>query len=535
MTSIEALQNHYNKKVSFTMSKPAFKSLSLLLALTLASTAEPQLQNDLLLSVFNQVAPINDKTTTTPPEQHNANTTFTREFQNLNSKWADGLSEKNVFWARLSHTNTTTSNQNWKLGIGRGGQIYSLIGPFGESVPPQVHENAPWMDEVWQIVGVSGEKNNHDRFPGRHQPTAYFIHGSGTYARDPKHPHTFYSPLLAYDYDAKQRAVSIVNWSQQAHVPTIHRSQALTFIRYRDAGAGIIEVTYLMFNYGPDTLNYFNTPWGGVRRSSLPEHWLSSPDGNIKQSGGRFGMRETTVDTNTTGGWALMSSKGESKQRPTLGIVFGDNPQWNHHQKLKRNDDKRWMIGPTRYRWGTAGIPERDRGRDYNVTVINPRCTLNTGKCLLYRMYFVVGGMNNVNTHARKLVNKVDYQVLQLNPQNAPRTWVYKDSQHKNGLALEAQPRKSNKPLIQCYAWPVSGTRPVFNIRDTKRNKVILTTDPYLLASTADFDNPYPADHPKHQRYQNRKILRPYDGRTQYLGLAGFTNDNALRNGLIVE
>ena len=46
--------------------------------------------------------------------------------------------------------------EHLRLGIGKGGQIYSMRGPFGEGVPPQ-RLKAPWIDEVWHLVVTNEE------------------------------------------------------------------------------------------------------------------------------------------------------------------------------------------------------------------------------------------------------------------------------------------------------------------------------------------------------------------------------------------
>ena len=56
----------------------------------------------------------------------------------------------------MSHIESNT-NRSWKIRFGRGGNIYSYVGPFGEAVPPQNNGgSAPFMDEVWQTVSVNG-------------------------------------------------------------------------------------------------------------------------------------------------------------------------------------------------------------------------------------------------------------------------------------------------------------------------------------------------------------------------------------------
>ena len=44
--------------------------------------------------------------------------------------------EQSVFLASLSHTDPD-ANRSWALKIGKGGNIYSFVGPYGETVPRQ--------------------------------------------------------------------------------------------------------------------------------------------------------------------------------------------------------------------------------------------------------------------------------------------------------------------------------------------------------------------------------------------------------------
>jgi hypothetical protein len=53
----------------------------------------------------------------------------------------------------------SNSNRTWRLRVGSGGNPYSFVGAFGEAMPPQAHDQAPWIDEVWQMVAVDTSKN----------------------------------------------------------------------------------------------------------------------------------------------------------------------------------------------------------------------------------------------------------------------------------------------------------------------------------------------------------------------------------------
>jgi len=426
------------------------------------------------------------------PPNGDGSTACTTAFRPSGSTWAPGLDERSVFHARLEHKGTPP----WRLGVGKGGQIYSLVGPFGESVPPQAHQGAPWIDEVWQIVSVSHAVHNPDRFPGRHAPAAYYIHQAGTYMRDAVRQTPFYSPLLGSEYDPDRRALRVVNWGQHAHVPTLHRSGLLYYSQFRDVGEGVVEITYVIHNFGKDTLDYFNTPWGGVRRSILPVHLLAEPDGTVQRIGGSFGSSHgppTLRNVGDTGGWAVFAQDGDAPDRPALGVVFGRD----RHLAEKPP----WQRQATRWRWGVAGLENRTNPRDYLVAVINPICTVGPGETFFYRLYFVVGPLSAVNRRARGLVRHVDYGMLAF-----PR---------KGEPTFEARGRR-------LWARPVQGSSPLFLLRDTRTGKDVVTSDPYALASTAPYDNPYPEGHPKHARYANREVLRPYDGRTEFVALLGY-------------
>ncbi|MGY8951725.1 MAG: hypothetical protein ACKVJW_08060, partial [Flavobacteriales bacterium] len=105
-----------------------------------------------------------------------------------NSFWAiDSFSESSVFKAEMSYVSNIDTTKNYNIRIGKGGQLYSFRGNFGESVPPQwVHPNwvdssygggtsyAPWVDEVWQMVCVDGTQHNPP-------DSMYFIHQAGVY------------------------------------------------------------------------------------------------------------------------------------------------------------------------------------------------------------------------------------------------------------------------------------------------------------------------------------------------------------------
>jgi hypothetical protein len=207
-------------------------------------------------------------------------TRFTTDFSLLNtsSYWNPMFQafEKDTFLAQVEHVDPYI-NRSWRIRIGSGGNLYSLVGAFGEAVPPQIHDSAPFVDGVWQSVAVNQAKQTASTSTGY----KYFIHQAGTYQYDGNYTATpFYSPSIAQYCEDRQ--CSVAGWGQQAHVPTIHKSRALYYNRYRDCGDGVIEYTSLTHNAEPDggdDFGYLNMPWSGVRKSTLPDALLSDKSG----------------------------------------------------------------------------------------------------------------------------------------------------------------------------------------------------------------------------------------------------------------
>ena len=122
--------------------------------------------------------------------------------------------EQHVFLAKMTHTDAN-ENRTWTIRLGKAGNIYSFVGPMGETVPPQSHPEAPWVDEVWQSVSVDLSKNK----PA--DGTPYFIHEAGTYQRDAGYNETmgvpltdipFYSPSLGKHCDDESGECSFMSW-----------------------------------------------------------------------------------------------------------------------------------------------------------------------------------------------------------------------------------------------------------------------------------------------------------------------------------
>ena len=187
--------------------------------------------------------------------------------------------EEDVFLAEMGHKDTNDANKSWSLRVGSGGNIYSYIGAYGEVIPPQYHDNGPFVDEVWQTVAVDTTVNN---------PAAgksWFIHQAGTYEKDDGvlGDDPFFSPNTVKYCDKEKRECGFASWGQQAHTPTQFQSHVLYYTRFKDCGNGVLETVWGFHNMAGDhksVPNYLNVPWGGVRGSILSDVAHAHKDGS---------------------------------------------------------------------------------------------------------------------------------------------------------------------------------------------------------------------------------------------------------------
>jgi hypothetical protein len=142
-------------------------------------------------------------------------TTFAFQSSQATSQWHNTTAEpfatyeQYLFLAKMQHVDAN-SNRSWAIRLGQAGNIYSLYGPMGETVPPQRHTNAPWVDEVWQAVTPLGSNGDND---GNTATDKYFIHEAGTYTKDDPHTNIpFYSPTLGSYCDEDQGECGFVSW-----------------------------------------------------------------------------------------------------------------------------------------------------------------------------------------------------------------------------------------------------------------------------------------------------------------------------------
>jgi hypothetical protein len=432
------------------------------------------------------------------------------------SKWHPKVDERAVFFASMK-------GEGWQLGVGKGGHIYSLRGPYGESVPPQ-RVSSPWNDEVWQAVATNEgivtpiheyQAENRDQYAVT-EPLMYFIHQAGIYTPgaaegDASKPAAFYSPCLGRQWDPRTRTLRMVNWMQQAHTPCVWKSGVLIYTAFRDVGGGAIEVNQVLHQFAGESLSYFSLPWGGVRKSSLPHTVMSKADGSWAEESGMWnwdGVPNSKVDK--TGGWEAWVRNIRNDASPALAFVFGRG-------QGKESPGRREYGGRHLILWGSAG---RDDVRDYQVTEVSGQFGLGRQGSLSIRWYLVSGSFAQVRQRAAELAPYAHVQ----------RKWYGTDAVQPlftvNGEVTLENTRSEGHRWGSLLSFPVEGASPVFLLVDRRTGQQVVTADLYALAESDPYPNPLPADHPEYHRYQNRVIYKQYSPHIGYRNLLGYAFEN---------
>lgn len=428
------------------------------------------------------------------------------------SLWWEGLDERAVFHAELAHRQG--ADNSFALRVGRGGQIYSLRGAFGESVPPS-NLGSPWNDEVWQFVAVCSRYNGvgalpkevAQRFNASPFQSWFFVHNSGAYIESDSALKNIYCPLLASGAAADGRAYRTVNWGLVPQSRTINRSPLLYYCQTRDVGDGVIELTWVVHNFSVRddvVFDHLNAPWGGTRISSLPVHYVSTPEGGLltkremqkRNYGGGVGVRET-------GGWNL-SCVAEAPDSPSLALVFGRDRHLESELEKARAGKSHVQISGSLYRdWDVGGdytssvqdweTRPANTWRNYDVAVVIPKFRLIPGSTIWYRSFLIVNRKDRAIELAKQFTDQVDYGLLTFDPATTPKVPVF----IKDARVVE----RGGKPAFVLFSKPVPGSLPLFLIEDSTTGREVVTTDPYRFVPNERLDFGVPKDDPKVNYY----------------------------------
>ena len=245
--------------------------------------------------------------------------TLDTSYSPSNSTWEVDWNERWVFSDLLKFQHPTDPSKSFEMRIGKGGQVFSFRGAFGEALPPQWRPSfdqqgnnlspdtsgvlngtvqshlgnwAPWNDEVWQIVG----SDQNDGESASSKVKTQNIHQAGSYMnnfshRASDHDQTpFYSPVVQSYFDSSAQTYTVVNWAQSENPPYVYdptdcapcfldpfKPSVLFYTRYKNLGEGVIQADFMIYNWHPSrAIDYWNVPWVAVRNSTLPYAFVSN-------------------------------------------------------------------------------------------------------------------------------------------------------------------------------------------------------------------------------------------------------------------
>ena len=463
------------------------------------------------------------------PATERGEATITRDYTPSGSIWAEGLDETQVFLAELAHRQE--ANDSFAVRIGKGGQIYSLRGAFGESVPPSWRDDrndrSPWNDEVWQFVAVCSRYNGVEslakagpvpdavrkRLEQSPFRSSFFVHNSGAYIPGEAAVQSLYCPLLALETDAAARTIRTLTWGLVPQVRTIHRSPILFACQTRDVGQGILELTWVVHNFSPRddvVFDFLNAPWGGTRLTSLPVHAIAGADGQPRPRAEMFpaDRPDSAIDVAKTGGWRVASMR-DADDAPSLALVFGRDRHLEAERARAARGEPHCQFAPSLLRDYLAHAPQlyekrwqdwrtrpENSFRNYDVVEFIPKLRLEPQTTIWYRVFLVVNRRDRAIELARSLVDKVDYGQLAFDPAATPLLPVHVQDGRVIDPAAAAGP-----PSFEVYAKPVPGSLPLFLLEDTTTGREVVSTDPYRFVPQEPLDLGVPPDHPHHGYY----------------------------------
>lgn len=417
----------------------------------------------------------------------------THEVSLSGSSWGFGVNESNVYHAALRHQQNDDSSSDWTIRIGQGGQIYSLrTEALGELVPPQSIERH-FVDEVFQPISV-------DRSTREGGGQAAFYHQSGYYTDGNNITQATYAPLLLRGA-AEANSYSTLNLAVQADSTSIPQVPPglLNYQRTRDLGGGVIEVTNGIYNFGSNTVDFHNLPWGGVRHTVLDTMLVANPSGGFTERAiDDFPLFESQTEfADNTGGWAAFA-QGTAPSSQGLAFVFGASDT---------HLGEAWQTNRSSWRWGRAAgdflfIPIRN----FNIGTFRREVDVYPGEFFESRHFLVLGAVEHVEStiQQRGLVDAATYGKILIS-QDDSSTLSFRVQADSNGVitVLESIPSQAT---FATFARPVAGSKPLFLLEDVNGQR-FLSVDPYALSAM------------------------PYDGATNYVGFLGFVIPQALREG----
>lgn len=511
--------------------------------------------NQCLAQTYKQVLCDIFSSTQEPSSTSGGVFSFLQSYSPSGSKWEIDWDESVVFNKLLKYEIATNSYQSFELRMGKGGQVYSFKSKgFGEALPPQwrasYNENgqvitdqgpsnpinshhgnwAPWVDEVWQLVG-SDQKDSLNNLPSTKN-----IHQAGSYMNNYAHrasDHTvtpFYSPMIQSFYDSTTQSYTTIHWGQSESPAFVYdsttecdvcfnpafRPSLLYFLRYKNKGNGVIQVDFLVYNFHRERgIDYFNFPFIGIRNSSLPFAFISNSsvnDSTYDILNSKIGHPDVQSPSSYLPTWTQGITRVTSgtKSQSSGWFAFSTDPL-GHGPSLafvtaKQSSNPKNAFGDIRY--GTAMSNSiRDItifSRRANGGAVDPKTGMKqwgiVGGQSIKGRYFIVLDSSLINIietiKNRDLVNYASLEKTSIAETNGKRLhYTFKPNTLGQYAAIETD---STNAYISLNSLPFTGSFPVFIISSDAES--FISSDPYALS------------------------LKPYDNTMQAIELLGFTS-----------
>ena len=331
-----------------------------------------------------------------------------------------------------------------------------------------------------------------------------------------------YCPLLAEDVIVEKGVYRSLNWGLVPQVKTIHRSPILYYVQTRDVGDGVIEITYVVHNFSVDegvVFNWLNAPWGGTRITSLPKHYVCTPEGKLVTRD-KIMKRSGVTELRKTGGWNI-SCATDAPDSPSLALVFGRDKNLESELKKQQEGKPYCQIKESKYRDMTTGLPadwkERPENthRNYDVAVVIPQFNLAPGKTIWYRSYMVINSKKKAIWQAKSLVDKVDYGLCDFDPVTTAKLGVTV----KDGKVLHCAAKKADFKL---FSKPVTGTMPLFLLESNKHTQDVVTSDMYMFVPQEKLSLDIPKDYSNYEFYKHTVGYSLIDNAGKWKKLLGY-------------
>jgi hypothetical protein len=371
-----------------------------------------------------------------------------------------------------------------RIGIGKGGQIYSIRVPgIEQDLIPDQREDALYVDEVFQTVathtGIRGASPRGRATKGAGPPgPGWHYHQAGAYRRGPlRNRPPLFSPLLFNRVNAAEGIYESLNLAQQAHVENEEYppDRFLVYFRLRHAGNDVFEVTHSWLNYSgvrnrasgdaSTSLNHFNVPWAILRPTAVP-HVVADADGRMSDLTGQAWPTEGVLrNTRWVGAFA---GGGDGAQ----GFAITMAGDLGNALRAGKTGARRVVTGGDPSRQFTYG-----QQSFYVVSALRADFTVARGEALVAQYFLVFGSRERVARlagalHAQSFVRKT---AIPASARLEDLAAFCRDASRRYAACAPGRPPDfllTRRACTECV--------PLFELWDRAAGRHVYSTDPYI-------------------------------------------------------